>query len=341
MSQLTIGYVANHLKDYNDPVISHVGGQAVMWYNCRIEPRCHCCNSSMSCLLQVECSYSDDFDRVLLVFCCLNNKQEVEKECKDCKDSFRVFRARNPQSLNSECRYVTPTNEGVLAKIQFAESDTDDDTADSFIKNVDGLETPIAPSLLRFIKSADKFIPSAKSKVEKVEVDYDENDFIPVGINSLPCYSVYCEDGQSYKLLDDILEQNANRKYLMDDSNIPEEATEECDTFAVRMNKHMELFPGHIFRYQVGQKPLWPSKPSESTPWRDVILGKSQPPPCQLCGRKRVCELQILSSLLSSFDSKYWFNMNWDTLCVYTCMSDCQNQNACEIIEEWVMYQRV
>jgi len=95
---------------------------------------------------------------------------------------------------------------------------------------------------------------------------------------------------------------------------------------ASTVDEHFEKFqrriqrePKQIIRYNLGGTPLWVS--GENIPTENNI------PECT-CGCKRQYEFQILPQMLNYLGIETTVDsVDWGTLCVYTCKSNCNRES--------------
>eukprot|EP01113_Clastostelium_recurvatum_P007203 TRINITY_DN13342_c0_g2_i1.p1 TRINITY_DN13342_c0_g2~~TRINITY_DN13342_c0_g2_i1.p1 ORF type:complete len:425 (-),score=79.63 TRINITY_DN13342_c0_g2_i1:66-1340(-) len=117
-----------------------------------------------------------------------------------------------------------------------------------------------------------------------------------------------------------------------------------------RFCKRINWSPEQCLRYCFGGQPLLASD-VEGTPKEILRIGEGKAkeramaalllarvPPCQHCGAKRVYEMQLLSTLLSSLQVKDGppHQMDFATVLVYACSASCI---VSEAVEEYVVIQ--
>ncbi|XP_055605780.1 programmed cell death protein 2 [Uranotaenia lowii] len=93
-----------------------------------------------------------------------------------------------------------------------------------------------------------------------------------------------------------------------------------------KFKKIISSYPEQVLRYDRKSKPLWISN----------IVPK-EIPVCELCGRQRVFEFQIMPQLLISLNNE---NIDWGVLAIYTCVESCDTPDR-SYAKEFVYKQDV
>ena len=123
------------------------------------------------------------------------------------------------------------------------------------------------------------------------------------------------------------LEQKYGSELKISGKDLAEFATEEevvKDKNFKKFLKTIKCDPRQIIRYHRKEKPLWVS--SEHVPNENTDI-----PDCENCGSKRVFEFQIMPQLLTVLKLDKSLNessIDWGTLAIYTCESNCNEGPA-------------
>eukprot|EP01054_Gregarina_sp_Poly1_P001731 Gregarina_sp_Poly_1__1730@NODE_1446_length_4130_cov_51_014029_g958_i0_p1_GENE_NODE_1446_length_4130_cov_51_014029_g958_i0NODE_1446_length_4130_cov_51_014029_g958_i0_p1_ORF_typecomplete_len408_score47_14PDCD2_C/PF04194_13/3_5e02PDCD2_C/PF04194_13/1_8e29zfSec23_Sec24/PF04810_15/0_24zfSec23_Sec24/PF04810_15/5_6e03_NODE_1446_length_4130_cov_51_014029_g958_i025973820 len=197
-------------------------------------------------------------------------------------------------------------------------------------------------------KGNDNFVGA-----KNTDLDLKENGFKWMYVNAdipcLPIHELEVEKGdkslEESALMDELtlysreLAENFNKvsdsdealkevKNLDSAGKLESDYENTGDPITLKMEKRLSLVPEQIVRYSLNSRPLWIATPAPNSKLADVILGSGGSIPlCSHCGRRRIFEMQALSSLTTLLGQRHKSTeivpMFWGTCVVYSCREDC------------------
>eukprot|EP01053_Blabericola_migrator_P007591 Blabericola_migrator_1__7590@NODE_387_length_9104_cov_64_864336_g310_i0_p3_GENE_NODE_387_length_9104_cov_64_864336_g310_i0NODE_387_length_9104_cov_64_864336_g310_i0_p3_ORF_typecomplete_len366_score68_06PDCD2_C/PF04194_13/28PDCD2_C/PF04194_13/6_1e29DUF1963/PF09234_10/0_0067WYL/PF13280_6/0_093zfRRN7/PF11781_8/2_9e02zfRRN7/PF11781_8/0_43_NODE_387_length_9104_cov_64_864336_g310_i021033200 len=341
-------------------LLTRVGGFPSIWSEWDVEfsfpPMCRRCGQPLTLLLQLNTSYVEDIQRVLMVFICLANS---ENPCHTRTQGWRVFRVARWKKFEltaqEETRFAGSTTKGLAAL-----------TASSTFE-----EAMVKAMAALSLSSENERSEISDGQVSlPLEVMEDAAKWLFTGGTTLPVHEVEVEKGDRHLeegLLDDLTlrtrelvvkfkKESAENDALKEVQKIDKEGRVDTDyensgdPFAIKLEKRLRMAPEQIIRYSWASKPLWLATPEADSPEADVILGAgSSIPKCGACGARRFFEFQILSTLTTLLEAAHADkpalvpNMLWGICSIYTCANDCwvDENNSFNFIEEVAIVQSV
>lgn len=292
--------------------------------------------------MQINTSHSPAYDRLLLIFVCLNDG------CNNQCSKYKVFRCLIKKENFSEYSNETA---------QLSIFDASKNGLLSISETGSSMENLI--NMLTDLKVSNNADNNKLRKPKTKAVTHTEliQDNI-ISQKILPCYELDFEE-EDYNI-DDLIntssETNSTNKSsvvvsdVCSDDEIDDSLLDrEEDDILIRFNNHLKLCPNQVLRYEYGGKPLWLTTSNLKGLELNLVLSKRNPPNCPLCGSLRVFECQVIGTILSivtEHDPKYeeiLSRINFSVLFVFSCKNDCIDfkDTNIEFIEELLIFQSI
>ncbi|RMZ88051.1 hypothetical protein DV736_g4714, partial [Chaetothyriales sp. CBS 134916] len=368
-TNVTLGYASTEPTGDD---ISHIGGHPT-WLNKAHAPsaalsKCKACNGLTSLLLQLNADLQQHFsqdDRRLHVFCCRR------KACSKVAGSIRAFReVSKPQKRKKEA----PRQDLGSALFGAPGPNVRGNKANPFSLGNGSQSQPINPfSSLAPVSalapetlvgtSRDSEPPTAtfadklKISVSASRTDEQTQDDSWPDESTFPSpFPQYYLDADAEQLDPEGLPKvqppgTSGTKYDLDDSS--GNATDK-DTFESSLDKTFQKFsdrvgqnPEQVLRYEYDGQPLLYSGADAVASRFVTPHGKTGPargmPRCESCGARRVFEMQLVPGLIFELEKDEPMDlddgMEWGTIIVGTCASNCGDAGQVSFREEWVGVQ--